>query len=831
MSSLGSSTTRREGDGWTMVDRCVSELMENDSIGDMTLPPLPPFDGGGPGEDYHTSSSTSSSLDSEDEDDDDDDYAYDDQGWSGDEEEPLAYGEEQVPRLPPQQHRDDTKPLLVPATAWPDTDDGDDVAATAATLAGFGATPAAAAAAAPATSGVSGARRRPVAASATSRRPAGRRRERAAGLAVGASSPSVSPTRPPRRRGGGGGGRTERSGRRMDEGPPPLQSASEASDDDDASSEFPSSSSSSGGQEEGRRERARSSTGARGPVALPVGGGAESGGSRGGGGGGGGSGLVPFSLSELACVASETVSDVTGGSAANSPFRIQSSGGGGGGGGDGDLPPGFATAAAAAAAGGGVMPSGSSSTVPAAGAAAQADPAARRTSAPALLEEDADGRLQATPRLSALAAARYGRCRGGGRGRASEEGATPSVSRVVSALELPLGRSSGSSSNDNRSKGYDDAASESTPAGINSSGSADGSKSDNTPLSAATGEETTTSPSSSFLSARGLTPSSLVPLGPLLDWEGGSKGGGGGRGRGASMNMSASLAGFAGYKSALLEARRAAAAEEQGEFWQRRASSAEKAKDQLQKVVAQQKAQIAELLERCASLEDEKAAPSAAASPAHGDRTTPSPAIVGEQDNATAGGGAASRTVAAPHSAVRGQRRGSGRGRIGTAEEMGGGRAASSVVVASGAAAGEEEEKGEGGGVGEALACIGGIAFTRFSVGQVAMFFPTPEGNFLAFNVGCPRHFLSKESQDLVGRDEHFRSYYVLGRIIEIRGQTCEEENPYSLPVGQSIKVMSVESITPDLHRAGVVPCKWYGVLALLRGQVDRTLSLLGARC
>ncbi|CAN0093411.1 unnamed protein product [Ectocarpus sp. 4 AP-2014] len=272
------------------------------------------------------------------------------------------------------------------------------------------------------------------------------------------------------------------------------------------------------------------------------------------------------------------------------------------------------------------------------------------------------------------------------------------------------------------------------------------------------------------------------------------------------MNMSASLAGFAGYKSALLEARRAAAAEEQGEFWQRRAGSAEKAKDQLQKVVAQQKAQIAELLERCASLEDEKAAPSAAALSAPGDGTTLSPTVVGDQDNATAGGGAGSRTAGSAHSSPgRGQRRGSGRGRIGTAEEMGGGRAA---VVAGGAAAGEEEEKDEGEGVGEALACIGGIAFTRFSVGQVAMFFPTPEGNFLAFNVGCPRHFLSKESQDLVGRDEHFRSYYVLGRIIEIRDQTCEEENPYSLPVGQSIKVMSVESITPDLHRAGVVPCK-----------------------
>ncbi|CAB1118174.1 unnamed protein product [Ectocarpus sp. CCAP 1310/34] len=763
MSSPGSSTTRREGDGWTMVDTCVSELMENESIGDMTLPPLPQFDGGGPGEDYHSNGSSSSSGDSEDEDDDDDDdddYAYDGQGWSGDEEEPLAYGEEKVP-----------------ATAWPDTDDGDDIAATAATLAGFGATHAGAAAAA---AGVSGARRRPVAASATSRRSAGRRRERAAGLAVGVSSPSVSPTRPPGRRGGGGGGRTQRSGRRVDEGPPPLQSASEASDDDAFSSEFPSSSSSSEGQEVGRRERAQSSTGARGPVVLPVGCGAESGGSRGGGGGGGGGGssrLVPFSLSELACVASETVSDVTGGSAASSPFRIQSSGGGGGD--DDGLPPRF-PATVATAAGGDALSSLSPSTVPAAGAAAQADPAAARTSAPALLEEAADGRLRVTPRLSALSAARYvGGSTGGG--CASEGGAVVSSrSRVASALVLPLGRSS--SSNDDGRKGYGDgnhgtddadedatgrrACAECNPAGISSSGSADGSsKSDNTTLSAATGDETTTSPSSSFLSARGLTPSSLVPLGPLLDWEGGSKGGGGGGGGGASMNMSASLAGFAGYKSALLEARRAAAAEEQGEFWQRRASSAEKAKDQLQKVVAQQKAQIAELLERCASLEDERAAPSAAASPSHGDRTTPSPTVVGEQDNATAGGGATSRTVAAAHSVGRGQRRGSGRGRIGTAEEMGEGRAASSVVVAGRAASGGEEEKGEGGGVGEALACIGGIA------------------------------------------DEHFRSYYVLGRIIEIRDQTCEEENPYSLPVGQSIMVMSVESITPDLHRAGVIPC------------------------
>lgn len=136
-------------------------------------------------------------------------------------------------------------------------------------------------------------------------------------------------------------------------------------------------------------------------------------------------------------------------------------------------------------------------------------------------------------------------------------------------------------------------------------------------------------------------------------------------------------------------------------------------------VVAEQKAQIAELLERCALLEDEKAAPSTASSSTPGDGTTPSPAVVGDEVDSTAGGGASSCTAAADRGAGGGQRRGSGRGRIGTAEEMGEGRAAaSSVVVAGGAAAGEEEEHGEegAGGVGEALACIGGIAFTRWGV-------------------------------------------------------------------------------------------------------------------
>lgn len=37
---------------------------------------------------------------------------------------------------------------------------------------------------------------------------------------------------------------------------------------------------------------------------------------------------------------------------------------------------------------------------------------------------------------------------------------------------------------------------------------------------------------------------------------------------------------------------------------------------------------------------------------------------------------------------------------------------------------------------------------------------------------------------------------------------TCEGGNTYGLPVGQRIKVVFVESITPDLRAAGVISSK-----------------------
>lgn len=94
--------------------------------------------------------------------------------------------------------------------------------------------------------------------------------------------------------------------------PPALQSASEPSD---ASTSFTSSEESS--DEPHRRQVLPGFCGGV-PGAGPRAGSSEGG--DGGGGRGGVSELVPFSLSEIACVPSETVSEITG-SAASSPFR------------------------------------------------------------------------------------------------------------------------------------------------------------------------------------------------------------------------------------------------------------------------------------------------------------------------------------------------------------------------------------------------------------------------------------------------------------------------------------------------------------------------------
>ena len=45
------------------------------------------------------------------------------------------------------------------------------------------------------------------------------------------------------------------------------------------------------------------------------------------------------------------------------------------------------------------------------------------------------------------------------------------------------------------------------------------------------------------------------------------------------------------------------------------------------------------------------------------------------------------------------------------------------------------------------------IALSNFTEDDVAMFFPTPKGDYVAFNIGSPHHYLSEESKALIGED------------------------------------------------------------------------------
>lgn len=44
------------------------------------------------------------------------------------------------------------------------------------------------------------------------------------------------------------------------------------------------------------------------------------------------------------------------------------------------------------------------------------------------------------------------------------------------------------------------------------------------------------------------------------------------------------------------------------------------------------------------------------------------------------------------------------------------------------------------------------ITLKNFNEGDIAMFFPTPKGDYVAFNLGSPHHYLSEESKALIGK-------------------------------------------------------------------------------
>jgi len=98
------------------------------------------------------------------------------------------------------------------------------------------------------------------------------------------------------------------------------------------------------------------------------------------------------------------------------------------------------------------------------------------------------------------------------------------------------------------------------------------------------------------------------------------------------------------------------------------------------------------------------------------------------------------------------------------------------------------------------------ISLRNFAANDIALFFPTPKGEYLAFNIGAPHHFLSAESKALIGQDQHFKKLYVLGRIVMVETQRVEgattpggDAHPKGLAKGMQYHALSVASVADQL--------------------------------
>lgn len=93
------------------------------------------------------------------------------------------------------------------------------------------------------------------------------------------------------------------------------------------------------------------------------------------------------------------------------------------------------------------------------------------------------------------------------------------------------------------------------------------------------------------------------------------------------------------------------------------------------------------------------------------------------------------------------------------------------------------------------------IALSGFANNDIALFFPTHNGDYLAFNIGSPHHYLSEESKSLIDRDKHFRKIYVLGKIVMKEKRVASKGNsPYRLAPGVTYYVVTLSSVTDMLE-------------------------------
>ncbi|CAH0477664.1 unnamed protein product [Peronospora belbahrii] len=95
-----------------------------------------------------------------------------------------------------------------------------------------------------------------------------------------------------------------------------------------------------------------------------------------------------------------------------------------------------------------------------------------------------------------------------------------------------------------------------------------------------------------------------------------------------------------------------------------------------------------------------------------------------------------------------------------------------------------------------------GICYKSFSCGSVALFVPTPFGDYIAFHEGCPHYYLSEESIAASKKDDR-NPPYVLGHIVYIEDhETTDKLNPFCLREGTKYHVVSVTPLATSSHDA-----------------------------
>jgi hypothetical protein len=86
------------------------------------------------------------------------------------------------------------------------------------------------------------------------------------------------------------------------------------------------------------------------------------------------------------------------------------------------------------------------------------------------------------------------------------------------------------------------------------------------------------------------------------------------------------------------------------------------------------------------------------------------------------------------------------------------------------------------------------ISFTSFNEGSLALFFPTAEGQFLAFNYNCPDHFLNTDLLSPQAIEAMHNEPYIVGLITEKKRLLAERNNPLSLPQGSEYFLLTIKT-------------------------------------